>query len=260
MKYVITFFAVLGLVSCTAKVHLETKSTDGVVAPTTTVDDNGKVATTVVFRELSTDFDLPAENLGDVRYKNREEVNAISSVSDKLLSKGIFTDTVGFLKSPLYNNWKTVGPIHNAHNSAKLVEARFDGPRPDWFNYRYAEQIMDGGRYYDCLGFHDLVNLVAKYGDQLPSDVPIIALGSVTAYRSVSYMDDGNIIQSPTVVKRNGKWELWDLRIIYDRSFLPGAPYHPALYLVDVDNCVEMAKYRKPRPSQIRIFVHADQN
>ena len=259
MKYAIAFFVVLTMVSCSSKKHEQSATASVVTSTTTMTDDEGKVATTVVFRQLAEEFDLPAENIGDVRYKNREEVNAISSVSDKLLSKGIFTDVVGFLKSPLYNNWKTVGPIHNAHNTAKLVEARFDGPRPGWFNYEYAEQIMDGGRYNDCLGFHDLVNLVAKYGNQLPSDVPIIALGSVTAYRSVSYMDNGNIIQSPTAVKRNGKWELWDLRIIYERSF-QGSPYHPALYLVDVDNCVEMAKYRKPRPSRIRIFVHANQS
>jgi hypothetical protein len=239
MKYIIIVFcAVLTMVSCGKKAHEGT-------------NEEKKIATTVVFRELPIALDLPSlpPSLTEAERKNWMcfSQTTLSKVSDKLLAG--FGDYAGLLKDPLYNNWKTVGPIHNSSYTARLVEVSFDGPRPSWFSYKLADEILDSAKYDDPLGLHDLVNLVSKYGDALPADTPIIGFASVAAYYSYAYMNVGKRIQVPTVVKRNGKWELWDLRILYPRSF-SDFPYHPPLFLVDLD----VKDWRQPL-GKVKIFL-----
>lgn len=193
-------------------------------------DSEKRADTIITLKELPLTFDLPDWGITDMRVSTI--TNAPSPVSDRLLASGLFEDPVGFLKNPLYNNWKAVGPVHHFNARATLVEISFNGPRPRWFTYEIAEEILSKSQRFEWLGFHDLVNLVAKYGDELPSDVPIVGLGSITAYRSFQYMKDMNVIESPTVIKMRGRWALWDLRILYDRS-VPDRPYHSPLFLVD---------------------------
>jgi len=253
MKYfVVALFGVLIVIWCGEKMMHHGITTDGKIAVTNGAETGQieEVATTVVFKKFPMNFELPVNPSAD-DLLHASQTNVISHVSDKLLASGILRDSVGFLKDPLYNNWRTVGPMHSPSGVASLIEAKFKGPQPFYFRYEYAEGMMMSGRYYNLLGFHDLVNLVAKYGDKLPPDVPIVALGSVTAYRSFVYEVDMNIVQSPTVIKRDGKWELFDFRIIHD-GFSPED--HAPLFLVDL-NCKVDRDNPAPR-SSVKIFLY----
>jgi len=240
MKYFVTLCVALTMVSCAAQPR----------GGTTT---HKKVATTVVFRELPITLDLPSVLPSPMRdMKKWKECcpTIISTVSDKLLAG--FGDPVGFLKNPLYNNWKTMGPLHISDYAPTLVEVSFDGSRPIWFSYELIEEILGSAGYENLLGLHDLANLVSKYGDVLPADTPIVGFASVTAYYDYGFMSIGKKIQSPAVIKTKGKWDLWDLRILYDRSF-PDYPYHPPLFLVDVDK-----KDRHQPLPKVKIFLNAE--
>jgi hypothetical protein len=131
-----------------------------------------------------------------------------------------------------------------------LVEARFDGVEPLWFRYEYATEMMHSGGYRNWLGFHDLVNLVAKYGNGLPSDTPIVAIGSVTAYRSFAFMSNANIIQSPVAIKRDGKWNMQTLSAVSEHSFSPKD--RPPLFLYDKE---DVDTYNPAPKTKISMFL-----
>ena len=250
MKYlVIAFCAVFTMVSCGKK------ETHVVAAANNPVTEETKVATTVVFRKISRTFDIPTNPVTkDFRTANVPDM--ISSVSDKLLAGGIFSDPAGFLKNPLYQNWKAVGPLCAVSGLAALVEVKFEGLQPAWFDYRMAEDIMISGQREERLGFHDLVNLVSKYGDDLPANTPIVALGSVTAFRAFHYMHDMNEIQSPVAIKNKDRWEIWNMGRIGQFFIYNPSAYHPPLFLVEVYK--DEGRYYSGAKDKIQIFLRAD--
>jgi hypothetical protein len=257
MKYLVIAFCFVSMVSCGKKAHEGTNqpTTNVVAVAGKPVTEEGKVATTVVFRQLARTFDIPA-NPATKDFRKVSVPDMISPVSDKLLAGGIFSDPHGFLKNPLYQNWKAVGPLCSVSSLAALLEVKFEGPQPKWFDYRMAEDSMVSGQREERLGFHDLVNLISKYGDDLPADTPIVALGSVTAFRAFHFMHDMNEIQSPVAIKNKGKWEIWSMGRIGQFFIYNPSGYHPPLFLIEVDK--EMGRYVSQAKDKIRIFVRAD--